>query len=110
MKTAVTLTFLLLTCTTGEALFAQAARSELKPIAFSTLDTNKDGKISLTEARADAGLEEAFAMLDINHDGYLTPAEFAAWPRALKTQGAAPDPATTPSGSAGAQHMPPPTQ
>jgi Ca2+-binding EF-hand superfamily protein len=110
MKMAITLSFLAVMCTSGDALFAQAARSELKPIAFSTLDTNKDGKISVAEARADPGLEEAFAMLDVNHDGYLTPTEFAAWPRALKTQSAAPDPATTPSGSAGAQHMPPPTQ
>jgi Ca2+-binding EF-hand superfamily protein len=108
MKMAVSLTFLLLTCTTGEMLFAQAARSELKPIAFSTLDTNKDGKISLEEARADPGLYEDFAMLDVNHDGYLSPAEFQAWPRALKTQAAVPDPATAPGGSAGAQHMPPP--
>jgi len=106
MKIALPLTFLLLTCTVGETLFAQAG-SELKPIAFATLDTNKDGKISLSEARADPGLYEAFAMLDVNHDGYLTPAEFQAWPRALKTKGAVSDPATTPSGSAGAQHMPP---
>jgi Ca2+-binding EF-hand superfamily protein len=107
MKMALTLTFLVLTCTTGEALFAQAAGSELKPIAFSTLDSNKDGKISLSEARADPGLYEAFAMLDVNHDGYLTPAEFQAWPRALKTGAEVHDPATAPSGSAGAQHMPP---
>jgi Ca2+-binding EF-hand superfamily protein len=108
MKTAVTLTFLLLACTTGELLFAQAASSELKPIAFSTLDTNKDGKISLEEARTDPGLYDAFAMLDVNHDGYLSPTEFQAWPRALKAKGAVPDPATAPGGSAGAQHMPPP--
>jgi Ca2+-binding EF-hand superfamily protein len=108
MKTALTLTFLILTCTTGEALFAQAVHSELKPLAFSSLDTNKDGKISLSEARADPGLYEAFAMLDVNHDGYLTPAEFQAWPRALKTKDTeGHDPATAPSGSAGAQHMPP---
>jgi Ca2+-binding EF-hand superfamily protein len=108
MKIALPLAFLVLTCTTGDALFAQAVRSELKPIAFSTLDANKDGKISLSEARADPGLYEAFAMLDVNHDGYLTPAEFQAWPRALKTNGTeARDPATAPSGSAGAQHMPP---
>jgi Ca2+-binding EF-hand superfamily protein len=108
MKIALPLTFLLLTCTVGDALFAQAVHSELAPIAFSTLDTNKDGKISLSEARADPGLYEAFAMLDVNHDGYLTPAEFQAWPRALKTTSpAVHDPATAPSGSAGAQHMPP---
>jgi Ca2+-binding EF-hand superfamily protein len=108
MKMAVSLAFLLLTCTTGDMLFAQTAHSELRPIAFSTLDTNKDGKISLEEARADPGLYEVFAMLDVNHDGYLSPAEFQAWPRALKTKGAASDPATSPGGSAGAQHMPPP--
>ncbi|HEY6458432.1 MAG TPA: EF-hand domain-containing protein [Steroidobacteraceae bacterium] len=108
MKTAVTLAFVLLTCTSGEMLFAQAAHSELKPIAFRTLDANNDGRISLIEARADPGLYEAFAMLDVNHDGYLSPAEFQAWPRALKTRSAAPDPATSPGGSAGAQHMPPP--
>jgi hypothetical protein len=107
MKMAVTLAFLLVTCTSGAALFAQAARSELKPIAFSTLDSNKDGKISLDEARADPGLYEVFAMLDLNHDGFLTPQEFQAWPRALKTDAPKRDPATTPGGSAGAQHMPP---
>jgi hypothetical protein len=47
-------------------------------------------------------------MLDSNHDGYLSPEEFQAWPRALKTKStAARDPATVPGGSAGAQHMPP---
>ena len=107
MKIALPLTFLLLTCTVGETLFAQAG-SELKPIAFDTLDTNKDGKLSLKEARGDPDLYMAFEMLDLNHDGFLTPAEFAAWPRALKTQATpARDPATSPSGSAGAQHMPP---
>jgi hypothetical protein len=84
MKIALPLTFLLLTCTAGETLFAQAAHSELQPVAFSTLDTNKDGKISPGEARADPGLYEAFAMLDVNHDGYLTPAEFQSWPRASR--------------------------
>lgn len=108
MKMTAMLTFLLLTCTTGDLLLAQAPHSELKPIAFATLDTNKDGRISLVEARADPSLYEAFAMLDVNHDGYLSPAEFQAWPRALKTKSAVPDPATSPGGSAGAQHMPPP--
>ena len=108
MKVAVSLTCLLLACAAGETVFAQGVRAELKPIAFSTLDTNKDGKLSLKEARGDPDLYMAFEMLDLNHDGFLTPAEFAAWPRALKTQ-ATPvrDPATSPSGSAGAQHMPP---
>jgi Ca2+-binding EF-hand superfamily protein len=106
MKLAMSLSCLLLTCTAGETLFAQGVRSELKPIAFSTLDTNKDGKLSLSEARADPDLEMVFEMLDLNHDGYLSPKEFQAWPRALK-ESAVRDPTTAPSGSAGAQHMPP---
>jgi len=106
MKLAMSLTCVLLTCTAGGTLFAQGVRSELKPVAFSALDTNKDGKLSSSEARADPDLEMAFEMLDLNHDGYLSPKEFQAWPRALK-DAAVRDPTTAPSGSAGAQHMPP---
>jgi hypothetical protein len=108
MKLALSLTCLLLTCTAGGTLCAQGVGSELKPIAFSTLDTNKDGKLSRSEARADPDLYMAFDTLDVNHDGFLSPQEFQAWPRALKTKDAAVrDPTTGPSGSAGAQHMPP---
>ena len=108
MKLALSLACFLLTGTPGATLFAQGVHSELKSIAFSTLDTNKDGKLSRDEARADPGLYAAFDMLDANHDGFLSPQEFQAWPRALKTKdGSVPDPSTAPSGSAGAQHMPP---
>ena len=106
MKIATPLACFLLSPACG-TLFAQGVRSELKPLAFSTLDTNKDGKISLQEARADPDLSMSFEMLDLNHDGFLTPAEFQAWPRAMKTNTPARDPSTAPSGSAGAQHMPP---
>jgi len=108
MKTAKGLACLMLACAACGALFAQGVRPELKPIAFSTVDTNKDGRISLQEARAAPDLYASFDMLDMNHDGFLSPAEFQAWPRALKTKDvAARDPTTGPSGSAGAQHMPP---
>jgi hypothetical protein len=108
MKMGMPVTCLLLASAACGMVFAQGAGSELKPIAFSTLDTNKDGKLSLGEARADPDLYMSFEMLDLNHDGFLTPLEFQAWPRALKPKpGTAPDPATAPSGSAGAQHMPP---
>jgi Ca2+-binding EF-hand superfamily protein len=89
------------------SVWAQGTQSELKPIAFSAMDANKDGKVSLTEARADPELYAEFSMLDTNQDGFLTPAEFSAWPRAVKTSDiAARDPTTGPGGSAGAQHMP----
>ncbi len=64
---AISLTCLLLTCTACGPLFAQGVGSELKPIAFATLDTDKDGKLSLREARADPGLSMAFETLDVNH-------------------------------------------
>ena len=87
--------------------FAQG-HSELQPVAFATLDTNHDGKISKKEALAAPDLSDAFDKLDLNHDGFLTPAEFQAWPRAAKSKDAAPlDPSTAPGGSGGAQHMPP---
>jgi Ca2+-binding EF-hand superfamily protein len=91
----------------ASTLWAQGAQSELKPLAFSAVDANKDGKVSLLEARADPELYAEFAALDINQDGFLTPAEFSAWPRAAKTKDVtARDPTTGPGGSAGAQHMP----
>jgi|HubBroStandDraft_1064217.scaffolds.fasta_scaffold791363_1 hypothetical protein len=89
--------------------YAQSARPELKPVAFATLDTNQDGKISRQEALAAPDLYDAFDSLDLNHDGFLSPAEFQAWPRALKSSDTAVrDPSTAPGGSAGAQHMTPP--
>jgi len=107
MMKAIAFACLAVGCVSGPTLFAQSAAKELKPIAFSTLDTNKDGKISVSEARADPDLYASFDMLDLNHDGFLSPAEFQAWPRAAKaTAASAPDPATVPGGSAGAQHMP----
>lgn len=90
--------------------YAQGARPELKPVAFSTLDTNKDGRISREEALAAPDLSDAFDALDLNHDAFLSPSEFQAWPRALKRQDAVKrDPSTAPGGSAGAQHMTPPS-
>ena len=78
----------------------------MKPIAFAAVDGNQDGMVSLQEARADADLYENFEMLDRNHDGFLTPAEFDAWPRAARTGASAHDPSTGPGASGGAQHVP----
>ncbi|HTV80511.1 MAG TPA: EF-hand domain-containing protein [Steroidobacteraceae bacterium] len=109
MKLALSLMCMVLASMPVGPAVAQARHSELKPIAFATLDSNKDGKLSRIEARADPGLYAAFDMLDLNHDGFLSPEEFQAWPRALKTKGTEiPNPATAPGGSAGAQHMPGP--
>jgi hypothetical protein len=42
------------------------------------LDSNKDGRVSRTEAQHDAALRERFDALDANRDGTLDAAELAA--------------------------------
>jgi Ca2+-binding EF-hand superfamily protein len=44
--------------------------------SFDTLDTNKDGRISMPEATADPKLVETFSTADKNGDGYLDNTEF----------------------------------
>jgi hypothetical protein len=43
---------------------------------FDTLDTNKDGRISMPEASADPALVESFSSADKNGDGYLDNSEY----------------------------------
>jgi hypothetical protein len=43
---------------------------------FESLDTNKDGRISMPEASADPKLVESFSTADKNGDGYLDNAEY----------------------------------
>jgi Ca2+-binding EF-hand superfamily protein len=62
-----------------------AAEGKAKPTAktesgqtpsFDALDANKDGRISMPEASADAKLVESFSTADKNGDGYLDNAEY----------------------------------
>ena len=48
---------------------------------FESLDTNKDGRISMPEASVDPALVENFSKADRNGDGYLDKAEFDGRPR-----------------------------
>jgi hypothetical protein len=43
---------------------------------FESLDANKDGRISMPEASADASLVETFSTADKDGDGYLNTAEY----------------------------------
>lgn len=45
---------------------------------FDTLDTNKDGRISMPEAAADPKLVETFSTADKDGDGYLDKSEYAS--------------------------------
>lgn len=44
--------------------------------SFDTLDSNRDGRISMPEASADPKLVENFSVTDRDGDGYLDNAEF----------------------------------
>ncbi|MBT0587218.1 hypothetical protein KIU71_12395 [Alteromonas sp. SM 2104] len=45
---------------------------------FTSLDTNADGVISKTEAKAHSTLSEMFDMVDTNADGFISESEFAS--------------------------------
>lgn len=83
-----------------------ASTTETTKVDFSTLDKDNNGSLSREEARTVADFELVFADLDQDHDQAVSPPEFTRWKRAGKVSGAKRDPATTPSGSAGSQHMP----
>ena len=49
---------------------------------FLQLDADKDGRISSTEAGADAGFDGSFSAIDSNGDGFVTDTEFRAHAKA----------------------------
>jgi Ca2+-binding EF-hand superfamily protein len=58
---------------TGASALAQEAKT-----SFAALDRDKDGMISVTEARADKKISAQFAQADKDQDGFLSRAEFDA--------------------------------
>ena len=78
---------LLLLCFVPSLAFAQTvtppvaattARAVASGDAFSSLDTDKDGRVSSIEADADAGFSASFASMDANADGFVTQDEHRA--------------------------------
>jgi hypothetical protein len=58
--------------------------------SFDTLDSNKDGRISMPEASADPKLVESFSTADRNGDGYLDNSEYDGRARSQSTEEPAP--------------------
>jgi hypothetical protein len=64
---------------------AQVAAPQAAVVAretFGTLDKDKDGRVSSTEADADAGFSGSFAAMDTNGDGFVNDDEYRAHAKA----------------------------
>lgn len=71
--------------TATESGHAQAATTtSTGGSAFAGLDKDRDGRVSSTEAGADATFDSGFAAMDDNGDGFVTDAEFRAHVQAKK--------------------------
>ena len=55
---------------------------------WNAADTDKDGKISAEEAKANASVDERFGSIDANKDGYITTDEYRNFFTGEKSQGA----------------------
>lgn len=54
---------------------ASPPESQSQGATFESLDTNSDGRISKTEAEANAGVKAQFSSYDVNGDGFIERAE-----------------------------------
>jgi hypothetical protein len=73
--------------------------------SFDTLDTNRDGRISQTEASADASL--VFTTADQNGDGYLDKAEWKSREKMKTTPQPQPQSQPTPDTATSPESAPP---
>ena len=72
MRNILKLTLLLATA-------SSPAYSVSKPASFKLLDANKDGYVSLTEAKADKKLQAAFTTIDKDYDSRISDKEYMAY-------------------------------
>lgn len=66
----------------GALVLAGGPTVTMKPVtSFGYLDTDKDMRVSLSEAQADWAVAQGFERADADRDGYLDKAEFATLSR-----------------------------
>lgn len=63
----------------GAAVAAEPMAPPTAGSPFATLDTNKDGRLSQAEVRANADLNSRFTILDSDSDTYLSQLEYGKW-------------------------------
>ena len=107
MKSAVLSGSIVLSLVAAGAVLAQNAtptassptQSASPNVDFSSLDRNKDGRISSAEATASADLNTDFRGLDSNNDSYLSAEEFGRWSKgkAKMPSDSTPSPSPAPS-------------
>ena len=84
----------------AEGKQTQPAMPAGQSATFESLDTNKDGRISMPEASADPRLVESFSTADKNGDGYLDSSEYSQRDMSKESMPNSTAPATDPASDA----------
>jgi len=53
-------------------------------VEFSSIDANRDGRLSTGEVQSHSDLKSSFASLDADRDSYLSATEYSKWNKAGK--------------------------
>ncbi len=104
MKTVTRISSLVLSLAAAGVVYAQAPAATPAPAAgmsasadFTSVDQNKDGRVSSAEAQSHADLNTAFSTLDADRDSYLSQTEFQKWNKAGKAKDGASSPGAAPA-------------
>lgn len=75
------------TTTADQSADQSASSKSAKGTSWADLDSDRDGRISASEASANAGFNSRFSVIDADGDGYATEAEYRGYAANAKTPG-----------------------